>query len=116
MLDKQMAEIECPGSKKRVKLDTIHLSIGADGFNATKATVTSVTAVAIGVLNLPIDVQSRLEFLIIPVVLPISVGKQDDPSFFRPVFDTLYNLEQKGIHIETDDMIIQADVQLDSIT
>ncbi|KAJ1776885.1 hypothetical protein LPJ54_002776, partial [Coemansia sp. RSA 1824] len=60
MLDKQMAEIECPGSKKQVKLDTIHLSIGADGFNATKATVTSVTAVAIRVLNLPIDVQSRL--------------------------------------------------------
>ncbi|KAJ2254427.1 hypothetical protein GGH98_002332, partial [Coemansia sp. RSA 454] len=60
MLEQQMAEIKRPGSKKRVKLDTIHLSIGADGFNATKATVTSVTAVAIRVLNLPINVQNRL--------------------------------------------------------
>ncbi|KAJ2274705.1 hypothetical protein GGH14_004020, partial [Coemansia sp. RSA 370] len=109
MLEQQMAEIKRPGSKKRVKLDTIHLSIGADGFNATKATVTSVTAVAIHVLNLPINVQNRLEYLIIPVVLPISVGKQDEASFLRPVFDTLYNLEQCGIHIETDNMIIQAD-------
>ncbi|KAJ2198039.1 hypothetical protein IW145_005559, partial [Coemansia sp. RSA 521] len=99
MLENQLAKASLPNGKKLVRLDTIHLSLGVDGFNATKATVTSVGAVAIRVLNLPFGVQNRTDYMIIPVVLPISKEKQNEASFLRPVVDTLYRLEQGGLQV-----------------
>ncbi|KAJ2722896.1 hypothetical protein H4S00_002622 [Coemansia sp. D1744] len=116
MLENQLAKASLPNGKKLVRLDTIHLSLGVDGFNATKATVTSVGAVAIRVLNLPFGVQNRTDYMIIPVVLPISKEKQNEASFLRPVVDTLYRLEQGGLQVVVGNTTIMADIRLHSIT
>ncbi|KAJ2532962.1 hypothetical protein IWW43_002931, partial [Coemansia sp. RSA 1935] len=116
ILEKQMVSESLASGKKKVKLDKIWLSLGLDGFNMTKATVTGVSAVAIRVLNLPYHIQNHAEFAILPVVIPISEQKQNEASFLRLISDALFNLEQCGLHVETADMIIQADVCVHSVT
>ncbi|KAJ2274682.1 hypothetical protein J3F81_002148, partial [Coemansia sp. RSA 371] len=108
MLPGIMTKTPIAPGKELVTLDMVNLSFGADGFNATKATSTSMSACAIRVLNLPLHIQNRSEFMVLPVILPQHADKQDEASFLRPIFDDLYNLEQRGLRIETDDMIIQA--------